>query len=118
MPHSRTKRPHRLDPRNPLVFDPRDLGPGTARTLNRTCAAPADLGVGMARVPVGAELELEVQLEGVAEGVLVTASVTVPLEGECARCLEPFSSAAKVHFQELYTTETEDESDSGQSDGE
>jgi uncharacterized protein len=76
------------------------------------------MGAGMAQVPVGAELELEVQLEGVAEGVLVTASVTVPLEGECARCLEPFTSATKVHFQELFTAEAEDEPDSGQADGE
>jgi uncharacterized protein len=75
------------------------------------------MGVGMARVPAGAELELEVQLEGVAEGVLVTATVTVPLAGECARCLEPFTSATKVHFQELFAVE-EDESDSDQSDGE
>ena len=47
----------------------------------------------MARVPAGADLELDVQLEGVSEGVLVTATVTGPLAGECARCLEPFTSA-------------------------
>ncbi len=56
----------------------------------------------MARVPAGADLELEVQLEGVAEGVLATVSVTGPLAGECARCLEPFTSAIKVRFQELF----------------
>lgn len=56
----------------------------------------------MVRVPIGAELELEVQLEGVTEGVLVTATVTAPLVGECARCLEPFTSVATVRFQELF----------------
>jgi uncharacterized protein len=76
------------------------------------------LGVELARVPVGADLELEVQLEGVAEGVLVTATVVVPLAGECARCLEPFTSATTVRFQELFTVEPEQESDSGQPDGE
>jgi uncharacterized protein len=65
-------------------------------------SAPEHLGVELARVPVGAELGLELQLEGVAEGVLVTATVTGPLVGECARCLEPFSSAIKVRFQELF----------------
>lgn len=118
MPHSRTKHLKRLDPRNPLVFDTRDLGPGTARTLNRTCQAAADLGVGLARVPAGADLELNVQLEGVAEGVLVTVSATVPLDGECARCLEPFTSATTVRFQELFALEPEDEDDSAQQDGE
>ena len=118
MPHSRTKHLKRLDPRNPLVFDTRDLGPGTARTLNRTCQAPADLGVGLARVPAGADLELDVQLEGVTEGVLVTASATVPLAGECARCLEPFTSVTTVRFQELFTLEPEEDDDSAQPDGE
>lgn len=105
MPHSRTKHLKRLDPRNPLVFDIRDLGTGTARTLSRTAPAPGHMGVEMARVPAGANLELEVQLEGVAEGVLVTASVTAPLVGECARCLEPFTSVTRVRFQELFAPE-------------
>jgi uncharacterized protein len=103
MPHSSTKHPKGLDSRNPLVFDTRDLAPGVARTLTRTIPAPDFMGVALAAVPVGAELELEIQLEGVAEGVLVTATVSGPLVGECARCLEPFESAVKVRFQELFT---------------
>ena len=106
MPHS-TKHAKGLDSRNPLVFDTRDLGPGTARMLTRTIPAPGHMGVELARVPAGAELELEVQLEGVAEGVLVTATVSGPLAGECARCLEPFTSAAKVRFQELFTLDAD-----------
>src|ERR1700733_2276586 len=102
MPHQRSKHQKRIDPAGPLVFDIRTLGPGTARTERRTVPAPADMGVEMVRVPTGAELELEVQLEGVTEGVLVTATVTAPLVGECARCLEPFSSETSVRFQELY----------------
>src|SRR5215472_3698609 len=103
MPHSSTKHPKGLDSRNPLVFDTRDLAPGIARTLTRTIPAPDHMGVELARVPAGAELELEIQLEGVAEGVLVTASASGPLVGECARCLEPFESVVKVRFQELFT---------------
>lgn len=103
MPHQRSKHQKRANPAGPLVFDIRTLGPGTARTDRRTSPAPADLGVALVRVPTGADLELEVQLEGVTEGVLVTATVTAPLVGECARCLEPFSSATSVRFQELFT---------------
>jgi uncharacterized protein len=69
----------------------------------------------MVRIPAGADMELEVQLEGVAEGVLVTATVMAPLAGECARCLEPFTSAMQVRFQELYAL-AEDASE--QPDGE
>jgi uncharacterized protein len=99
-PHSSAR--HHRDVRGPLVFDTRDLGPGSARALTRQVAAPEHLGVEMARVPAGAELALDLQLEGVAEGVLVTATVTGPLAGECARCLEPFSAPLKVRFQELF----------------
>jgi uncharacterized protein len=99
-PHSPAHR-HR-DARGPLVFDTRDLGPGSARTLTTQVAAPEHLGVELARVPPGAELALDLQLEGVAEGVLATAVVTGPLAGECARCLEPFTAPLKVRFQELF----------------
>jgi uncharacterized protein len=102
MPHQRSKHLRRLDPTGPHVFDIRTLGPGTARTERRTSPAPADLGAGMVHVPVGADLELDVQLEGVTEGVLATATVTAPLTGECARCLEPFTSTVTIRFQELY----------------
>jgi DUF177 domain-containing protein len=107
MPPSRPKHPKRLDPRKPLVFDARDLGPGAARRVRRTCPAPDHLGAGMVRVPAGVDLELEVQFEGVAEGVLVTASVVAPLAAECARCLEPFTSVMRVRFQELYEYDAE-----------
>ncbi len=102
MPHTPTKHSKGLDLRNPLVFDTRDLGPGVARTLTRIVPAPEYLGVEMARIPAGSDLELEVQLEGVSEGVLVTATVTGPLAGECSRCLEPFTSVITVRFQELF----------------
>ena len=90
------------DARGPLVFDTRDLRPGSARTLTRTVPAPEYLGVELARVPPGAELTLDVRLEGVAEGVLATATVSGPLAGECARCLDPLASAINVRFQELF----------------
>jgi uncharacterized protein len=97
----------RLDPRRPLVFDTRTLGPGTARSQTRTVPAPADLGAGLIAVPEGADLQLDLLLEGVAEGVLVTGSVTAPLAGECARCLEDFTSGMTVRFQELFARDPE-----------
>jgi len=113
MPHSSTKHAKGLDPRNPLVFDTRDLGPGSARTLTRTVPAPAHMGVGLARIPAGADLELEIQLEGVSEGVLATVSAAGPLGGECARCLEPFTASTKVRFQELFVLAGESVRDEG-----
>lgn len=104
MPNAKVNRARRIDPRGPLVFDIRALGPASVRTENRVVPAPADVGSGMVRVPAGSDLALEVQLEEVSEGVLVTATATAQLEGECARCLDEFGSSTRVSFQELFSS--------------
>lgn len=113
MPHARTRKTQRLDPRGPLVFDIGTLGPASARSETRVVPAPADLGSGLAHVPEGSDLELDVQLEDVSDGVLVTASVTAQLAGECARCLDDFRSATRVSFQELFAAEAGGSGDDG-----
>jgi uncharacterized protein len=103
VPENRTS-PHRLDPRQPLVVDTRELGrrPGSMRTLRRTAPAPDRLGVDLIGVPAGSEIELDLRLEAVMEGVLVSGTATVPLSGECGRCLEAVSDELTVDLQELY----------------
>ena len=99
MPNTRTNAP-----RGALVFDMRTLGrqAGSARTKQLTVPAPDDLRLELARVPVGADLHLDVKFEAVTEGVLVTGSATAPLAGECARCLAPLASSVAASFTELY----------------
>src|SRR5262249_60889022 len=53
----------------------------------------------------GAERGLRVRRGSVPEGVLVTATVTAPVAGECARCLEPVSQTLQVRCQELFSYE-------------
>lgn len=108
MSHAKIKR-SKLYPRGPLVFDIRSLGSASARSETRTAPAPADLGSGLVRVPEGSDLEIDVQLEEVSEGVLVSASVTAQLRAECARCLAEFTSSTQVSFQELFTAEAGDD---------
>src|SRR3984957_15848080 len=64
--------------------------------------APGDLRLELARVPVGADMHLDVRFEAVTEGVLVTGSVTSPLAGDCARCLQPLAASVTASFRELY----------------
>ncbi len=75
--------------------------------------APAELGSGMVRVPEGADLHLEVLLEDVSDGVLVTATVAAPLAGECARCLDEFTASTQVRFRELFAAEAGGSGDDG-----
>src|SRR6185437_10640560 len=101
-----------------FVFDMRSLGrsPGSFRDETRTAHAPEGLGSGLALVPVGADVALDLRFEAVSEGVLVTGSAVAPLTGECARCLDPLTSTIEVSFQELYRylpDPGEDENDGG-----
>ena len=109
-----------LDPRAPLVLDTRELGrrPGSMVESHRSVPAPADLGIEVLGVPEGAPVELDLRLEGVMEGVLVTGTATADLVGDCVRCLEPITEQLRVTFQELFVTDDgeqtpEDDEDSG-----
>jgi uncharacterized protein len=73
------------------------------RELRRTVPAPERLGIDLIGVPPGADLDLDLRLESVMEGVLVSGTATAPLSGECGRCLEPVSDELTVDLQELYT---------------
>ena len=86
------------------MLDTRELGrrPGSQREVSRTVPAPADLGIDVLRVPEGSPVELDLRLEAVMEGVLVTGTAKAALEGECARCLEPIHDEIEAWFQELY----------------
>src|SRR5262245_27031558 len=117
----RDHQPKHLDARAPLVLDTRDLPrrPGSMRTLRRVVAAPEDLGVEMIGVHAGRDITLDLRMESVSEGVLISGTVTGALEGECARCLRPISDDLSVRIQELYaypdsaTDETTDEDEVG-----
>jgi uncharacterized protein len=103
MPVKPSRIPHRTA-RNPFVLDTRELGrrPGTMQTVRREIAAPAGLRSALVGVPDGAPLVLDLRLESVTEGVLVTGTVTVPTEGECGRCLEPVTTERVVDVCELF----------------
>ena len=100
------------------MLDTRELGrrPGSQRQVERTVPAPADLGIEVLRVPEGSQVEMDLRLEAVMEGVLVTGTAAAVLEGECARCLEPISEEWEFTFQELFVYSDQDyssEEDSG-----
>ncbi|MEU4543908.1 YceD family protein [Nonomuraea dietziae] len=102
-----------LDPRAPWVISTHDLGrrPGSMRQMTLSLPAPADLGVDMIGVPKGTEVELNIRLEAVMEGVLVSGTAHAPLAGECSRCLDPLSSEIEVNLQELFFYSDEDASE-------
>lgn len=72
------------------------------RRVRATVPAPADLGTPVIRVPEGSAVQLELRMESVVEGVLVSGTAGLSTEGECGRCLEPVLGELTVDLQELY----------------
>lgn len=93
-----------LDPRNPLVLDTKELGrrPGQMAQINRTVPAPEHLGNDVIEIREGEPIELDLRIESVMEGVLISGSVTATATGACVRCLEPVHEPVDVEFQELF----------------
>jgi uncharacterized protein len=86
------------------VIDVRELGrrPGTMRKIRRDVEAPAELGTDVIGIPEGSALELDLRLESVMEGILVSGTVRGSATGECVRCLGDVVSQVDADIQELY----------------
>jgi len=113
--HSSTAQRHSP---SPMRVDIARLGrrPGAMVTLRNTVASPSRIGLPMIAIEEGAPLELDLQVQSVSEGVLVTGTVAAPTVGECARCLTPVNGRVQVELTELFaypdsTTEATTEED-------
>lgn len=97
-------RPRHLNPQSPLVLDAHDLSrrPGSLRVVEASVPAPADLGTAVIGIPEGSDLELDLRLEAVLEGVLLSGSIHASAVGECVRCLDEVRRDVEVPLQELY----------------
>ena len=86
------------------MFDVKDLGrsPGSMRTLTEHVPAPGDLGVALIGVQEGSDVELDLRLEAVHEGILVSGTAVAAVTGECGRCLDPLAYDLEVNVQELF----------------
>jgi uncharacterized protein len=84
------------------------------RRYHREVPLPAGLGLSVIGIPAGECVVLNVRLESVVEGVLVSGTVSATITGQCARCLEPLTDSVEVGLTELFAypdTATEDTTD-------
>jgi uncharacterized protein len=92
------------DPGSPLVVNIARLGrrPGSMFAMHDTVASPARIGLEMIGIAPGAPLDLDLRVESVSEGVLVSGTLSAPITGECSRCLTPFTERIDVDLTELF----------------
>ncbi|MEU7628959.1 DUF177 domain-containing protein [Nocardia sp. NPDC049220] len=101
---SRSRADRRRAPDAAFVLDTRRLGrrPGTMRELRRTLTTNNRIGLDLIAIPAHSQVELDLRLQAVSEGVLVTGTVSATTEGECSRCLEPFTGEVSLDITELF----------------
>ncbi|MFL6082239.1 MAG: YceD family protein [Mycobacterium sp.] len=90
--------------RSPLVINISRLGrrPGSMMSFSETVPSPSRIGLDLIGVDEGAPLQLDLRIESVSEGVLVTGTVSAPTSGECARCLTPITGEVEIDLTELF----------------
>ena len=71
-------------------------------TIKETVASPSRIGLDLVAIDQGAPLELDLVLQSVSEGVLVTGTASAPTSGECARCLSPTTGSVSIDLTELF----------------
>ena len=96
------------------MIDTHDLGrrAGAMRELHTDVPAPDGMGVDVIGVPPKSPITLDLRLESVVDGVLVSGTAAVTLVGECGRCLDPIEQELVIDVQELYLypgTDSDDE---------
>ncbi|MCV7300442.1 DUF177 domain-containing protein [Mycobacterium barrassiae] len=89
---------------SPLVLNISRLGrrPGSMMTFAETVASPVRIGLDLIAIAEGAPLDLDLRIESVSEGVLVSGTVSAPTTGECARCLTSITGHVDIDLTELF----------------
>lgn len=101
-----------IDPTNPAVLDVHDFRrAGDMRQVRRVAPAAADLGNPVITIEPGSDVRLDLLLESVIDGVLVTGTVEYDASGVCSRCLDPLAEVRSTSLSELYLWSPPDEQD-------
>ncbi|WP_298864302.1 YceD family protein [Microbacterium sp.] len=68
-------------------------------------------GEGIVAVEAGETVDLDVRLESVHEGILVSGTADSDYAGVCGRCLTDITAPVEVEFQELFAYPGDEEAD-------
>ncbi|WP_370543649.1 DUF177 domain-containing protein [Glaciihabitans sp. INWT7] len=90
--------------KTPYTVDVYDLmhRPGEMRERTVDIVVPEGFGNAMIGVKEGSELTVELRMESLHDGILVSADIEGTAAGECGRCLIDIEQAVQVEIQELF----------------
>lgn len=75
---------------------------GTMRWLQATCESPSKIGLDLLAIQPQADVHIDVSVQSVEEGLLVSGSIEARVSGMCGRCLESIAAPWSVHITELF----------------
>ncbi|WP_313957805.1 DUF177 domain-containing protein [Curtobacterium sp. 9128] len=98
---------------SPYALRVRDLAhrPGEMREHTLDFDVPETLGAGVVAVREGDPIHIELKLEGLHEGVLVSGHASAEATGQCSRCLIDISEPVEVDFAELFAYDASEDFD-------
>ncbi len=76
--------------------------PGEMREKHLDVVVPDGFGNAVIGVRTGSTLTIDVRLESLHDGVLVSGEVDASAQGECVRCLIDVTQRVEVEFQEVF----------------
>jgi len=90
--------------KSPFIYNTHDLPrrPGEMREVRLVIDLHEPLGFEVMAIAQDEPIDIEMKLESVAEGVLVTANVLSEVVGECGRCLDEVVFDIDENFVELF----------------
>ncbi|MGI8415653.1 MAG: YceD family protein [Nakamurella sp.] len=86
------------------VLDTRTLGrrPGSYQPVRISVPVTTPIGIEVLAVPAGHDVELDLRLQSVSEGVWVSGEASAEAVGECSRCLIAITAPVRAPIRELY----------------
>lgn len=87
----------------PLTIHVTDLlhRPGTRREVRRSVVLEG-LAVSASKVPDGAAVDLELEVESMSDGIVAFGTIHAPYVGECRRCLGEVHGVAECPVREIF----------------
>lgn len=76
--------------------------PGEMRERTFDVPVTDDMGNAVIAVKAGSSVAIDVRLESLHDGILVSGDARATAEGECVRCLTEVTQRVRVEFQELF----------------
>lgn len=84
---------------------------GQMREFDLELEVPEKWGEGLVSLAKGEDLDVQVRLEAVHEGIWTTVSAQSTYRGECGRCLSELAEDTEVEIQELFAYSSSEETD-------